>query len=88
MFDSTRTYRKWSDPKRQTVFLSTAITFRSNVVNNVRGTESLVELCKGFEKMESFVHISTAYSFCERKRIEEKVYDIDFTAEDIDNLLK
>lgn len=54
----------------------------------MNGTKSLIEMAKTFELLESFVHISTAYSFCDRINIDEKVYPLNTTVEEIQELLR
>ena len=41
---------------------------------NVHGTISMAELAKKMPKLEVFVHVSTAYAHCYRKKIDEKFY--------------
>ena len=41
---------------------------------NVIAVRKIVELCKRFKRLEVLVHISTAYSNCDRQYIEEQVY--------------
>jgi len=58
---------------------------------NVKGTLRMFELAKNTINLENFVHISTAYVNCEKKSgswIEEKIYDIDFDAEEKINELE
>ncbi|XP_075988922.1 fatty acyl-CoA reductase wat-like [Anticarsia gemmatalis] len=42
---------------------------------NVRGTREMFKLARGCGKLKAFVHISTAYSNCPQRVIEEKFYD-------------
>jgi alcohol-forming fatty acyl-CoA reductase len=42
---------------------------------NLLGTKKIVSLVLGLEKLKSFVHVSTLYSNCNRKDIDEKIYD-------------
>lgn len=42
---------------------------------NLLGTKKIVNLVLGLEKLKSFVHVSTLFSNCNRKEIDEKVYD-------------
>lgn len=42
---------------------------------NILGTKKVIDLCQKMEKLESFVHVSTAYSNCIRQFIDEKVYE-------------
>ena len=60
----------------------------SNLVNNVKGTEYLIDLCHQFAHLEAMVHVSTAYSFCDRLVIEEKVYPMEFGYDEVENVLK
>ena len=41
---------------------------------NLLAVRKMVKLCKGFKKLEVFVHVSTAYANCERPYIEEMIY--------------
>ncbi|XP_046420210.1 putative fatty acyl-CoA reductase CG5065 [Neodiprion pinetum] len=66
--------------QRVTIVFHSAATVRFDeplkvAVNlNTRGTERMVELCKSMENLVSFVHVSTAYSNADQKRIREAVY--------------
>ena len=42
---------------------------------NIVGTKKVLDLCKKMSKLESFVHVSTAYSNCNRSYIDEIVYE-------------
>lgn len=42
---------------------------------NLLGTKKIVDLVHKFEKMKSFVHVSTLFSNCNRLEIDEKLYD-------------
>ncbi|CAH2101882.1 unnamed protein product [Euphydryas editha] len=42
---------------------------------NVRGTREILELARACKKLRAHVHISTAYSNCPRKEIDEVFYD-------------
>ncbi|OQV24145.1 Fatty acyl-CoA reductase 1 [Hypsibius exemplaris] len=41
---------------------------------NVSGTKKLLALCHEMRQLEAIVHVSTAYSNCHLKKIEEKIY--------------
>ncbi|KAF7248088.1 Fatty acyl-CoA reductase 2 [Varanus komodoensis] len=41
---------------------------------NVKGTQQLLLLAHRMQKLEAFVHVSTAYANCNRKYIEEVIY--------------
>lgn len=45
------------------------------VENNVVSVENLVNLASKFLKLEALVHVSTAYSNCDRKQVEEVFYE-------------
>lgn len=45
------------------------------VTTNVRGTAEMLELMGEVRNLEAFVLVSTAYSNCYEKRIEEKFYE-------------
>lgn len=61
---------------------------RSNIVNNVKGAEYLLDLCHQFNNLAALVHVSTAYSFCDRLKIEEKVYPMDADYSAVEKILK
>uniref|UniRef100_A0A336LU08 Fatty acyl-CoA reductase n=1 Tax=Culicoides sonorensis TaxID=179676 RepID=A0A336LU08_CULSO len=42
---------------------------------NVRGTQNVVSLCQNITHLMAFVHISTAFSNCNRPEIREKIYE-------------
>lgn len=42
---------------------------------NVKGVAQLLQLAKECQKLESLVHVSTAYSNCPLKAIEERFYE-------------
>ncbi|XP_055899843.1 fatty acyl-CoA reductase 1-like [Biomphalaria glabrata] len=47
---------------------------RVAVEMNVIAVQKMVKLCKKFEHLMAFVHVSTAYANCDRPYIEEQVY--------------
>ncbi|XP_017860823.1 PREDICTED: putative fatty acyl-CoA reductase CG5065 [Drosophila arizonae] len=47
---------------------------KSAVKINVHGTYDIMQLCKEMKKLKSVVHVSTAYTHCPRRTIEEKLY--------------
>lgn len=59
----------------------------SNLTNNVKGTDQILNLCQCMENLVSLVHVSTAYSFCDRKHIEEKVHEMNFSYENVQKVL-
>lgn len=52
-------------------------TLDVNIRHNVVATQNLLELACRFEKLQCFVHVSTAYSNCQLSNIDERVYPID-----------
>jgi len=58
---------------------------RSAVAMNIEGTRRLVELCRGMRHLVSFVHVSTAYSNCDRHDIREELYDPPYDPEQFVN---
>lgn len=47
---------------------------RSSVEMNLRATYKVLEFAKSLKNLISFVHVSTAYSNCQLKDVEEKTY--------------
>ena len=48
---------------------------RLAVKMNIVGTKKVLDLAKKMTKLESFVHVSTAYANCNRSSIDEVVYE-------------
>ncbi|XP_071441774.1 fatty acyl-CoA reductase wat-like [Hetaerina americana] len=48
---------------------------RQAVGININGTRDLLDLCHEMKQLKSVVHISTAYSNCNKQQIEERFYD-------------
>lgn len=46
---------------------------RSAILMNTRGTHELLKISTNLKKLKAFVHISTTYSYPDRKYVEEKV---------------
>ncbi|XP_028967969.1 fatty acyl-CoA reductase 1-like [Galendromus occidentalis] len=47
---------------------------RNSLEINVRATYEVLELAKTMPHLESFVHVSTAYSNCQMREVKEKIY--------------
>ncbi|XP_023218420.1 putative fatty acyl-CoA reductase CG5065 [Centruroides sculpturatus] len=62
--------------------------FRDSFVNNVETTKNVVEVCRRMKSLVAFVHASTAYSFCNRKEIDEKIYTMARSYEEFKNIAK
>lgn len=48
---------------------------KTAIQNNVVSVENLIDLASRFQKLEALVHVSTAYSNCDRKQVEEIFYE-------------
>uniref|UniRef100_A0A8D8UBE4 Fatty acyl-CoA reductase n=1 Tax=Cacopsylla melanoneura TaxID=428564 RepID=A0A8D8UBE4_9HEMI len=55
---------------------------------NVKGTKTMIQLAELMKQLQSFVYVSTAYSNCDRKHIEEKFYDPVFSDEETITMLQ
>ncbi|KAF2904474.1 hypothetical protein ILUMI_01714 [Ignelater luminosus] len=55
---------------------------------NVRATRDLIKLAKQVKHLKSFVHVSTAYSFCTQPKIDEKFYDSALNGEQLLTLVE
>ncbi|GFT08942.1 putative fatty acyl-CoA reductase CG5065 [Trichonephila clavipes] len=47
---------------------------KKSVELNLLGTQRILQLCQKMTKLAAFVHVSTAYSYCNRKEIDEIIY--------------
>jgi alcohol-forming fatty acyl-CoA reductase len=56
---------------------------REAVTHNLIGTHSLMKLCSKMTKLSSLVHVSTAYAFCQFDVLEEKIYPMKATPEEV-----
>ena len=62
---------------------------KTAVKMNVETTNRVIEFAKLCPKMAAFVHVSTAFSQCDKQFIEEKLYnDIEYEAQDLLNMSK
>ncbi|XP_067132590.1 putative fatty acyl-CoA reductase CG5065 [Centruroides vittatus] len=59
---------------------------RDSFVNNVESTKNLAEVCRRMKNLSVFVHTSTAYSFCNREEVDEKIYTMSRTCEEFKNI--
>lgn len=50
------------------------LTNRDAVQLNVTATQQLLFLARRMKQLEVFMHVSTAFAYCNRKQIEEVVY--------------
>ncbi len=58
-------------------------TIRDAVTHNLIGTKRILDLCKDMKKLEALVHVSTAYAFCQKSEISEKIYPMRATPEEV-----
>lgn len=54
---------------------------------NVHGTRDVLELAKETKLLKSIIHVSTAYSNCHLKTVEEKFYDYPITYDQMENII-
>nr|ADD62439.1 fatty-acyl CoA reductase II [Yponomeuta evonymella] len=47
---------------------------KNALANNVEATREVINLCHRLEKVDAFIHVSTAYSNTDQKVVEERVY--------------
>ncbi|XP_025424317.1 fatty acyl-CoA reductase wat-like [Sipha flava] len=55
---------------------------------NVIGAREIVKLAHKMENLESYLHVSTAFSNCHKKHIDEKFYDLPYNYEKLIHLYK
>lgn len=53
---------------------SSAFLVRRALLLNVMGTQQLLVLARQMQKLEAFIHVSTAYANCNQRYIEEIIY--------------
>ncbi|CAG2117560.1 unnamed protein product, partial [Medioppia subpectinata] len=58
-------------------------TIRDAVTHNLIGTAQVVRLCHQCRALEALIHVSTAYAFCQRSDLEEKIYPMKVTPEEV-----
>ncbi|KAM3955076.1 putative fatty acyl-CoA reductase CG5065 [Aphomia sociella] len=61
---------------------------RDAINMNTLGTKKVLDLADGMKQLEVFVHVSTAYSRCEVKVLEEKVYPSKHRPHDVMECIK
>ncbi|XP_063928812.1 fatty acyl-CoA reductase wat-like isoform X2 [Zophobas morio] len=54
---------------------------------NCKGTENVLSLCKEMSVLKVFIHVSTAYSNCNRPYVDEIIYDTPSKYTQVENLL-
>ncbi|KAK9506109.1 hypothetical protein O3M35_008105 [Rhynocoris fuscipes] len=61
--------------------------FKPVIDANLKGSLSMMKLCRKIKKLQIFALISTAYSFCPYTEIKEELYHIHITINDLINLV-
>lgn len=56
------------------IFYCDFLFYRDAVQLNVIATRQLILLAQQMKNLEVFMHVSTAYAYCNRKHIDEVVY--------------
>ncbi|XP_044013795.1 uncharacterized protein LOC122856167 [Aphidius gifuensis] len=57
------------------------------VAINIRGPKETLDLCRSMKQLRSVVHVSTAYSNCNRDDIDEKFYEAPISGDNIMKLI-
>ncbi|XP_067135929.1 putative fatty acyl-CoA reductase CG5065 [Centruroides vittatus] len=60
--------------------------FPDSFAKNVESTKNVIKVCRQMENLLVLVYTSTAYSFCNNKEINEKIYTMSRTYEEFKNL--
>lgn len=55
---------------------------------NIQGTQKVLNLVKGIRNLKVLMHVSTLFANCSRLHIEEKLYDANFTYQELISLSK
>lgn len=56
---------------------------KDNMRDNVDGTRSILTLCNNIKNLNAFVHVSTAYSNCQARDIDEKILPLHRDIDDV-----
>lgn len=59
------------------------VPLKTAVIMNTKGTANIIAFAKQIKKLESFVHVSTAYCHCHENELYEKHYPMNVTPETI-----
>ncbi|XP_054167680.1 putative fatty acyl-CoA reductase CG5065 [Oppia nitens] len=63
-------------------------TIRDAVTNNLIGTKYITQLCRQCLALEALVHVSTAYAFCQHSDLEERIYPMTVSPEEVINAVE
>lgn len=69
-------------------FCLLVLFYRSKVYSNVEGIKNLLNLCHQIKNFDCLIHVSTAYSFCNHRTIDEKIYPLTFTFDEFKEAIK
>lgn len=61
---------------------------KDNMRDNLYGTREMIELCNEIKHLDAFVHVSTAYSNCNEKDINEELMPLKVDVEDVIKLVE
>lgn len=50
---------------------------------NTSGTKRVLDLCRDMKHLKAFIHLSTAFCYCDQEVLLEKVYDCEHHPEDL-----
>ncbi|KAL7013673.1 hypothetical protein ACKWTF_015516 [Chironomus riparius] len=53
---------------------------------NVKGTQKLMDLSRQMDDLKAFVYVSTAYSNCDRREVDEIFYEVPFNSQAVINM--
>lgn len=89
----SQTDRTLLEDKVNIVFHSAAsvrfdASLKDNLRDNVYGTKSIVTLCNNIKNLQSLVHVSTAYSNCHLKDIDETLIPLEKNLDDVMNTIE
>ena len=61
---------------------------REAITHNLIGTKNIIDLCNDCQRLETLVHVSTAYAFCNKLEVKEVLYDMKVRPEDLIEAVK
>lgn len=50
---------------------------------NTSGTKRVLDLCREMKQLKAFIHLSTAFCYCDQEVLLEKVYDCEHRPDDL-----
>lgn len=78
--------------KTQLVFnIAASVQFdaplKQNLLDNYVGTKNLLHLCGQMQKLDALIHVSTFYTNCHKKHIDEKILELEFSVEQLAHVI-